>query len=306
MDPEARFLLLAEPEGAPETGGGGGEPTPAVDQPGQVEEPDFAALAEPEDFEESDELEVPETPESASAEVTSDEPEGEKPEKPPETAAAPEPVPPAEPSTPEAQPPAEAAPPTVEPALTPEKIEAAYKEYEESILPQLEKHYALSEEQAEALDENPAQVIPQLAARIHYQSQVAAYTGIMSQLPAIVSRVLEVQDTAQKAENAFFDRWPDLKDPKHGQVIDTTVRAYRAANPNMTQADMIEKAGVAIMLSLGLDPRPAAQQQQTEVPPSPPPARPSGPAGAGAPRSAGGGGSVNEFEELAEFIIEEG
>jgi hypothetical protein len=187
--------------------------------------------------------------------------------------------------------------------LTPEKLAEAYQAYEKNILPQLEKQYALSPEQAREIDENPASAIPKLMARVHYQAHVAAFTGIMSQLPQIVQMVMEKGNEVTAAEKKFFDRWPLLKEDKHKQVLDNVLRSYRAANPNASTDETIEKAGLIAMISLGLDPTP-----QAVVPTGPAPvvtpSRPAGVSSAGAPRVDRG--AVNPFEAMAEEMIAEG
>jgi len=202
-----------------------------------------------------------------------------------------------QPATPPAAPPV--LPAAAEEPITPEKIEAAYKQYETNILPQLEQRYALTPEQAEQLAENPAQVIPKLMARVHYEAQVAAYTGIISQMPRIVGSVVERYTAVKEAEGRFHNRWPMLKDQKYAQSVDAGLRTFRAANPKATTEDMIEKAGLMLMLSLGLNPTPQQEPSAPIVPQTP--ARPAGTAGAGQARIPGSGAS-NIFEEMADDI----
>jgi hypothetical protein len=188
--------------------------------------------------------------------------------------------------------------------LTPESIAAAYQRYEATIIPQLEKSYALTPAQVDELNENPGQLIPKLAARIHYSAQVAAYTGIMSQLPRIIEAVLGRRSEIEKVEAKFNDRWPLLKDPKYAKTVDTVIQAWRASNPNATPDDVIEKAGLMAMLSLGLNPAPPASPQ-SPVPPPVAPARPAGTGGSGAPRSPAAG-ATDPWGELAQDILETG
>jgi hypothetical protein len=284
--------------------------SPNADRPGEIAEPDFAALAA--DFED-DEEDVIEPPASDTSEDTPTDEVPVVPETPPETppeappvAAAPAVEKPPETPPAEATPPAEpaAAPPaqTAEP-WTPEKIEATYAEYEKKILPQLEKQYALSEEQVEAINENPAAVIPQLAAQIHYKAQVAAYTGIMSQLPAIIDRVVGVRQTQVEATNNFFKAWPALKESKHSETVGRTLQAYRQANPSAPTDKMIKEAGTMAMLALGLDPTPPLVGTLPVTPPAP--SRPAGTGGAGAARPADRG-ATDLWGDLADDIKSEG
>lgn len=258
---------------------------------------------------------TPETDfEALATELESDDVEPE-PEQPTEPAPA---EPPAEPEQPEqpveaAEPtPAEPAQPVAEPApaepaqepLTPEAIEAAYTQYRDQIMPQLEQQYQLSQEQVDALNDNPAEVIPKIAAQIHYQAQIAAYTGIMSQLPQIVSSVLDRHTAIQEAQGRFYSRWPDLQKSEYADKVDSTLQAWRNANPNASGEEMIEKAGLMAMLALGLDPTPQAEPEQPTNG-GQPPARPAAPAGAGAPRTPEAGAS-NIWESMADEIEQDG
>lgn len=302
---------------------GGGEPAaPAAAEPAAPAAPesegtDFAALA--------DEIVQDELGEDTPPVIPPVEPPTL--EQPPAVAEPPVvPATPAEPATPEtpaelvaatppAEPPAEpvpaepAAPAAPEVVLTPENIEAAYTEFEKKLLPQLEKVYQLSEEQATELDENPSVAIPKIAARIHYQAQVAAYTGIMSQLPKIVSAVMERAREVEKAQGAFYTRWPDLDKPENQAKVDATLVAYRNANPEASEEDMREKAGVMAMLSLGLDPNAVAVVPANGAPPvvlgAPVlPAMPAAPGGAGVERLPDRGAS-SIFEQMADEIDED-
>jgi hypothetical protein len=183
--------------------------------------------------------------------------------------------------------------------LTPEAIEAAYSKFETSMMPQLEARYQglLTPEMTKMLEEEPAKAIPKLAARIHYHAQVAAYTGVMSQIPRILGTLLEHNKNAETAMGRFESRWPALKDEKYRAQVDQGLATWRNANPKMTTDEMIEKAGLWLMLSMGLNPTPT---EPAAPPPSlPGPARPAGVGAPGSPGRIPPGGASNVFEEMA-------
>lgn len=212
----------------------------------------------------------------------------------------------AQPAQPAPQPTPEATPqPTAQKGpLTSEQIQEAYKAYEGEFLPKLEKAYALTEEQAEALTENLQTELPKLMARVHYNAQMSAYTGVMTQIPVIVEQMMEQSRSIQAAEDRFFGRWPSLKKPEYQSQIMTTLQAYRNANPKATPEDVIEKAGVMAMITLGLDPNEgtAAAAQPQAAQPHPSASRPAGVHGSGAARPAERG-AVGFWEGLAEEIM---
>lgn len=297
--------------------------SPAVDEPAEVNDQaaSFQALAksfETDDADEGDGSVEPSAPAPAPAVV------------PPATTSPPGPAAPpvaTPPVSPPAVPPAAVAPapgaapqqatppaapaaaPATAPAttpVTPESIASAYQQYEAQILPQLEAMYKLTPEQAAQIEENPAGFIPKLAAQIHYKAQVAAYTGIMSQVPMIIHSMLDRFRAVEKAEGAFYKRWPKLDKSEFATKVDQGLAAWRGANKDATTEDMIEKAGLMLMLSLGLNPledQPGAQPQAPAVPAGP--AMPAGTGGQGAPRPSQPGGAVNIFEQMADEMRQE-
>lgn len=283
---------------------------PAADPPdgAQASDFDFASLAAP--IEEEDEVEetVPAaTPEPAPAAAT------------PPVATPPAQAPPVVPAVP-ATPPAAAAVPPAAPAqaapaqaaqtpaatmpaetpVTPEAVEQAYSKYEAAIMPQLETQYksVITPDLAKELDENPASAIPKLMAKVHYNAHIAAYTGIMSQLPVLIGNMLQRNKMIDEAEKGFFGRWPDLNKPEHRGSVDSGIRAYRAANPKATMQEVVEKAGLMCMISLGLNPtgQPAVPGTPPAVPGGAPPP-PAGRSGSGAPRPMPGG-AVDVWADL--------
>lgn len=294
------------------------EPVPAAEPSGgetdvpSTDDADFVALSKAFDGEDDDLGEEPAAPVPAPAAVQpvpTPPPGAVQPAVPPVAGVPPAPAaPPTAPPAPvpgaasqQATPPvapAPAAPAASTEPITPDTVAAAYKQYEATVMPQLEALYALTPEQATALDENPAAFIPKLAAQIHYKAQVAAYTGIMSQVPMIISSILERHRAVEKAEGQFFARWPDLNKPEHSQAVETGIQAFRNANKSAKTEELIEKAGLMIMLSLGLNPQPNAGAPPP-APVLPAPARPAGTGGQGQARPSQGG-AVNIFEAMAD------
>jgi hypothetical protein len=166
----------------------------------------------------------------------------------------------------------------------------------------LEQQYQLTPAQVDELNENPGQAVPKLLARVHYSAQVAAYTGVMSQVPRVVQAIVERHRMIEKAEGTFYGRWPALANASHSKAVENVLNTWRAANPNATTEEMVEKAGLMAMLSLGLDPTPQASIPPPGNPTPPtPPARPAGTGGSGPTR-----GATNVWDEMAESIIAEG
>ena len=173
---------------------------------------------------------------------------------------------------------------------TKEELEGMYKEHREKTLPELEKLFSLSEEDAAALDEAPSKVLPKLAGQLMYDTMMSSYNAVMAAMPSVVNRLISASNEANEAESEFFSAWPDLKGKDNQAAVGTAINAYRSANPRATREQIIANAGVMAMIQLGKDPQAAiaARNKPAESPaasapaaaPAPPPAAPVAPTGA--------------------------
>lgn len=202
------------------------------------------------------------------------------PEVPPATAAAPPPVPPPEAQVQPPAPPAQAAPVPAAPAvpeLSPEK-------HREQFLPQLEKMYALNDAEVEELRVNPGVAFPKMAARLHYEVQMAAYQGIVQVLPQMIEGSMKSQVEANQHEKAFYSAWPKLEekvkqDPEAAKAIVASITSFRQLNPKATTEQIIARAGLLASMTLGIP----IEQGAAPPPPAPPaPQVPTRPPGVGA------------------------
>ena len=219
---------------------------PAEDLEAVQPESDFSALLEPEVDEEDL---VPEAPapepepvvaegEATQEPVTEPEPEVAKPVAEPE----PEPEPTKQPEREE--PPA----PVVVEEKTPEQQQQEFVEWRGKAEEALASHYALSEEEAEAVRLDPGVALPKLAAKLHLDVTLAAGNAIMQQLPHLMA-----QQSAQQSQNSaneveFFDMWPKLKDKKHLETLTRLGLAHRQAHPNATREEFMRDVGASTMV----------------------------------------------------------
>ena len=231
---EQQAQQLAESPETPETTTSQPAPEEGQTEVNAYEDVDFSALSEFVDGTEPEPLPEPEaevTPEESDEELVAVSEETEKPESEqqeeipePEQAAA-------EPAKEEAEP-----EPEPEPVKVPtrEELEGMYEQFRTDSLPQLEKLYEMDEETAAAFDENPHQVLPKIAARLHFDAMMSTYNAVTAAMPSLVGQVVKAMETANSAESAFYDAWPDLKSAKP-EVVQTAVRSYRQANPKPGQ-----------------------------------------------------------------------
>jgi len=236
---------------------------------------------------------------------------------PPQAAAVPPTQPAGQPPVPASADPAA----TQAPQAPPEQFDVA--KHRAEFLPKLESLYKLNDAEVAELSTNPGEAMPKLAARLHYEVQLAVHQGVLQIIPHLFQNLMESQRETSKNDNAFYDRWPELKeavgkDSKIEGSIKEAVRSYKALNPKANTQDIIEKAGLLAMISLGIPPRAAAamvQQAMTPVPVlSPAPSQiPGRPAGVGAtahvpaPRAPGNEqGGADLWGSLAEHHLSGG
>jgi hypothetical protein len=118
--------------------------------------------------------------------------------------------------------------------------------------------FALSREDAEALENNAVDMIPKLMGRIYVSSLQAATNLIKNFVPEMVqSGVGNQQQRATRAAealNEFYQSNPHLNPQVHGAAVDKWARSFRAANPGASRKDAIAFVGRAVSAEYGVMP----------------------------------------------------
>jgi hypothetical protein len=195
--------------------------------------------------------------------------------------------------------PAEEKPPAEEPKTqTPEEqTEMRTKAHEE-----LTKHFALTDEDAEAVKDNPAEVLPKIAAELYLQVYENVMNGVIAALPRMVQGVQQQTQAITSAEEKFYGRWDKLNTGEGKATVARLGAAYRQANPNTTLDDFIRDVGIqaSIALQLPIEGYTAPQEIPEER------SQPSRPPAGGASRPAvQSAASSNPFSAMAEEFIED-
>jgi hypothetical protein len=178
------------------------------------------------------------------------------------------------------QPPQEALapPPTQEPqALTPEAIAKARND----AIQRIAQRFTFTDEEREALREEPDKVLPFLAARLQVETYEMVLAALQSVLSTLIAKAIQGHQVAQTTYNKFIERWPELVDPRYEPVIREVAAQYRKAFPDATPEDAIEDVGRIVMRKLGIKPK-SPEQKARPTSPSP---RSYVPAGRGAASS---------------------
>lgn len=195
----------------------------------------------------------------------------------PAAPAAPAPAAPAKPvvaATPAPQPGQQEAPPAAAPASaapddSPVGLIAQIDQHRDAMLDALAAgDFALTKEEAEALELDVVKALPRLGAKVYYQAVKTTLNHIQNHVPRIIQQYLAADTRRRETEDAFYGANKALDKTKHHGDVVAFATAFRAANPNMTQADLWSMAASAVMAKHGLS---AAPTGNGGAPPAPRP-----------------------------------
>lgn len=235
-------------------------------------------------------------------------------ETPPQVATPPQPpeqpgVPPqadAQPATTEAKPPAE---PAQAPAGEAQDgftaLDNAIQASRDKVIQTVaEQTYKLSQDELNAIQEEPERVIPQLLARVHVNAVQGVIRHVAQQMPAVVGAIMQAREQTSKLESDFFKAWPQLDKAKHGADIMKVGQVFRQLNPNATFNEFVRHVGAQVVLTHGLHLQQATQQQQAPAarPQAQPAFQPAGIGRSSAP--AAPSQPKNVWEEMVEIMNE--
>lgn len=193
-------------------------------------------------------------------------------------------TPPAEPAqTPAAAPAAPAQPAVAAPAAAPAQPGQDYGTWRQGALKTLaEGPFALSEETAAALQDDPAKVLPTLAANVYLMAVENATAAVRELLPNVVPQMMEQRQTMAKAVESFNEAAPDLA--PHLERVVPISNFLRSQNPDMPTDKFIPLVVATARQMLGLTP-PAAAAPAAPAKPATSPIPPHTPVVASAPRA---------------------
>jgi hypothetical protein len=163
------------------------------------------------------------------------------------------------------------------PALTPEALAKARND----AIQRIAQRFTFTDEEREALREEPDKVLPSLAARLQVETYEMVLAALHSVLPTLIGQAIQGHQVAQTTYSKFVERWPELRDPRYEPVIREVAAQYRKAFPDATPEDAIEDVGRIVMRKLGIKPK-SPEQKARPTSPSP---RSYVPAGRGAASS---------------------
>lgn len=209
-----------------------------------------------------------------------------------------------------ATPPAGSTTPTESPEQAAARIQATRDAWRTETLARAKAAYepVIAARSADLLT-NPEKVLPELAAQLLVDATEAAMSAVASMMPNAIHAYNEGQAVRSRGEQEAANAWPEIftgtEAETRKQVFTQHAWNFRKMAPQASAADIIQKAGAATMIQLGLS-RQAAN-------PTTPAAAPSAPATGFRPGGAGartGGAppatkSDNVFVNLAEEFLQE-
>jgi|SRR5687768_34499 len=179
-----------------------------------------------------------------------------------------------------------------------------YGAIEQEQLAQLEKVYAINDEDAQKLQTEPEIVLPKMAANMHVAITKSAMAALQSMLPQMLAQHQQQATIEQQARTDFFTANPDLQG--HEDAILKVGQMFRAANPTATKEQAVKMIGDMVRMSLGLPfqtQAPSPVQQPTAVPTSVPSTPSPAQVMPFTPSRAGGGGSQIQSPNIWDTLI---
>lgn len=142
-------------------------------------------------------------------------------------------------------------PPVVPPIPPIPPIDPAIEEAR--YLGEFEKLYAISEDDAAALQTEPELVLPKLAAKMHLSITRDVMAGLTSQLPVMMQHMSQATAAEQNARQLFYQTNPDLNKPEYEQAIFEFGALFRKVNPNADAETAVRRIGDMTRQAFGLN-----------------------------------------------------
>lgn len=108
---------------------------------------------------------------------------------------------------------------------------------------ELQKQYAISDEDAEQILTDPQVVLPKLMANMHLAMLQQVASMMQSNMPQLVESTVK-QTTARDTQlSKFKARYPELLTKENEKVATTALQTIKQLHPNITFDEMLDKVG---------------------------------------------------------------
>lgn len=150
--------------------------------------------------------------------------------------------------------------------VTAESILGAITSDREGFLESLLPVFAISSEQALALEADFVTEVPKLLANTYLLATSTAVDYMRLLVPDMIDKHIRTSNTHRDAEADFFRQFPNIKRETHGADIVSFGKAFAAANPQIRRAELFQMIGASIAAKYGLAPAAALSAPTAQVP----------------------------------------
>lgn len=182
----------------------------------------------------------------------------------------------------------------------PEDVSQKYQETRQQVVDNVSKQFQLNDEQVDQLLEDPNKVLPSLMGELYTQVFETVLQTFEQNLPQMLERVEGQKQAQQRAEEEFYNQWPNLRG--HEDTVERIALVYSQTNPNVNREQFIKDVGAQASIAAGAPPQGTEDPAQQQAPhqPAAPGGRGAAPSGEHQRRQP-----TNEYEEMAEEEINE-
>lgn len=125
-----------------------------------------------------------------------------------------------------------------------------YKTHRDKARQDLMQYYAIPAEVADALVDNPAEVLPAMFAEMYLDMYEGLVRSMHELMPPIIQQQMHYTTTGNRVKEVFYNKWDKLRG--HEATVERLGKAYIAANPEAEFKDFVNDVGIQAMVSLGL------------------------------------------------------
>lgn len=163
---------------------------------------------------------------------------------------------PQQPAPAQAQPPAaqsgQQEPPAPSPAEPKTLVEQMDANREALVAHIAQEVFAISKEEAEALETDIVGNLPKMQARVFYQTMRAVHNLMASMVPEAIEKHSSVTRARDETEKAFYGKFTGLDKGKHHSDVVQFAKTFRAVNPAVTQDELWGLVASAVGAKYGL------------------------------------------------------
>jgi hypothetical protein len=174
----------------------------------------------------------------------------------------------------------------------------AWKQHAQQLDGELQKYYAIDDATAEAILENPKEVLPKIFSKLHMAVLQNTYKAVLDRLPPLMQNTAQAVRQHAASEEKFYRAWPvfNRDDPTHSQTLLQYAQLFRSQNPGASEADFTKFVGAAAAAHLGLK-MPIGKGNGKGKP------IPYAPGAASAPSSGSGSPAPTQFEDMFSAVL---